>query len=88
MECRFRSSFLKDISKIKDKNILDSIKEAIENIEEADSIKDIKHLKKMKDCKDAFRVRVNDYRIGIFIEGNKVEFNRVLHRREIYRYFP
>jgi len=79
---------LKDISKIKDKNILDSIKETINNIEEADSIKGIRHLKKMKDCKDAFRVRVNDYRIGIFIEGNNVEFNRVLHRREIYRYFP
>ncbi|MEI6815345.1 MAG: type II toxin-antitoxin system RelE/ParE family toxin [Bacteroidota bacterium] len=88
MESRFRGIFLKDISKIKDKKVQESIKEVIKNIEDADSIKEIKNLKKMKNCQDAFRIRINDYRIGIFIEGNVVEFNRILHRKEVYRYFP
>ena len=88
MECRFRGIFLKDISKIKDKKVQESIKDVIRNIEDADSIKEIKNLKKMKNFQDAYRIRINDYRIGIFIEGNVVEFNRVLHRKEVYRYFP
>jgi mRNA interferase RelE/StbE len=31
---------------------------------------------------------VGDYRIGISVEGDEVEFVRCLHRRDIYRYFP
>ncbi|MGH2412635.1 MAG: type II toxin-antitoxin system RelE family toxin, partial [Microcystaceae cyanobacterium] len=36
----------------------------------------------------AYRIRLGDYRIGLFIEGKTVTFARVLHRKEIYRYFP
>lgn len=36
----------------------------------------------------AYRIRVGDYRIGFYIAGEELIFARVLHRREIYRYFP
>ncbi len=37
-----------------------------------------------------YKIRVGDYRIGVFIDAHEqlVEFQRVLHRREIYRKFP
>ena len=58
MECRFRGIFLKDISKIKDKKVQESIKDVIRNIEDVDSIKEIKNLKKMKNFQDAYRIRL------------------------------
>jgi mRNA interferase RelE/StbE len=35
-----------------------------------------------------YRVRVNDYRIGFTEDEGVITFIRVLHRREMYRYFP
>jgi mRNA interferase RelE/StbE len=37
-----------------------------------------------------YKIRVGDYRIGLHIDTNEqlIEFQRVLHRREIYRKFP
>jgi mRNA-degrading endonuclease RelE of RelBE toxin-antitoxin system len=31
---------------------------------------------------------VGNYRLGLIIEAETVIFVRVLHRKEIYRYFP
>ena len=35
-----------------------------------------------------FRIRIGDYRIGLALEGEGVEFVRCLPRRDLYRYFP
>ena len=37
-----------------------------------------------------YKIRIGDYRLGLYInvEEQIVEFQRVLHRREIYRKFP
>lgn len=36
----------------------------------------------------AYRIRVGDYRIGFYHSGGELILARLLHRREIYRYFP
>ncbi len=46
------------------------------------------HLRKMSGGEKYFRIRVSDYRIGIVVEGDEIEFVRCLHRRDIYRFFP
>ena len=69
MQCRFREKFLKDLSKIRDKKLLNSIRDAILNVETAHSFSDIKNFKKLKGYRTAFRIRVGDYRIGIFTDG-------------------
>ncbi|MCC5620529.1 type II toxin-antitoxin system RelE/ParE family toxin [Nostoc sp. CHAB 5715] len=33
-------------------------------------------------------MRVGDYRIGFTVAGDTITFVRVLHRKDIYRYFP
>ena len=48
----------------------------------------IVNLKKLKGFKTAYRIRIGDYRIGVFIDGDIVEFARVVHRKDIYRLFP
>jgi len=88
MEILFERSFLKDLRKIKDLHLKKKIEYQINEIKKAHDTRYIKQLKKMEGYKNAFRIRVESYRIGIFIENEKIIFVRVLHRRNIYEYFP
>jgi len=45
-------------------------------------------VKKLKGLGSAYRIRIGDYRLGIEYRETTVVFMRVLHRKEIYRYFP
>ena len=51
-------------------------------------MEDISNVKKIKGDGDYYRIRVGEYRIGLAEENNAIAFIRVLHRKEIYRYFP
>ena len=44
--------------------------------------------KMMEGYKGMYRVRVGSFRIGLYWNGNQLEFVRFLDRKEIYRYFP
>ena len=57
-------------------------------MEKADSIHDISDIKKLKAEGNFYRIRFGDYRVGIIVEDNIVFFVRVLHRSDIYKYFP
>jgi mRNA-degrading endonuclease RelE of RelBE toxin-antitoxin system len=46
------------------------------------------NLKKLKGDDNAYQLRIGDYRIGFYFDGETVTFARVLHRKDIYRYFP
>lgn len=87
MIVEFRRSFEKDLSKIRDAELLQRIQSVIEEVEAIDSFIDLTNVKKLKAEGDYYRIRVGDYRIG-FVGENVVVFSRVLHRKEIYRYFP
>ena len=45
---------------------------------------------KLKGYKDKFKIRYGDYRIGITInkKSNEIIFERVAHRKDIYKLFP
>ena len=88
MEVQFRKSFEKDLSRLRDEALLTRIKAVILEIEEADNLEDVSNVKKLKAEGDYYRIRVGDYRIGILINEDVVVFVRVLHRKEVYRYFP
>ena len=53
-----------------------------------DHIQSIKALRKISGDKNYYRIRLGAYRIGFEHEGNQLVFIRVLHRKDIYRYFP
>lgn len=88
MEVEFRKSFEKDLSKLRGKALLARIKAVVLEIEDAETLEDISNVKKLKADGDYYRIRVGDYRIGILISEDVVVFVRVLHRKEVYRYFP
>ena len=82
------SNFNKDISKLQDKKLLLAIKTALQHIEHAHTLSEIPHLKKIEGTSNYFRLRISDYRMGIYVDNNKVTIARFLHRKDIYRYFP
>jgi mRNA interferase RelE/StbE len=88
MQVEFLSKFSKDIDSISQKSVKANITKLIVLIEAADSLNNIPQLKKLVGFKTAYRVRIGDYRVGFFYEGHKVQFARVVHRKDIYKVFP
>ena len=88
MKVRFQASFAKNLRALKDKALLERIKELIANVEAAQSPAELSNLKKLHGGGGYYRIRIGDYRVGLATEAEVVVFVRVLHRREVYRYFP
>ena len=65
MRVRFRSSFVRDLKKIRDPAILAAIKHAIEQIEQATSLSDIDQFRKLSGAAGYYRIRLGDYRLGL-----------------------
>jgi mRNA interferase RelE/StbE len=88
MNIEFRKSFEKDLRKIKGAELLQKIQAAIEEVEAVDSLTALTNLKKLKAQGNYYRIRIGDYRIGLSVDESTVAFVRILHRKEMYRYFP
>ena len=88
MKVEFYSSFNKDLLGIRDPAVLKQIRRLIQRCENAESILKIPNVKKLVGTSNYFRIRIGDYRIGVTFSGKTLSFVRVLHRKEIYRYFP
>ncbi|WP_428653693.1 type II toxin-antitoxin system RelE family toxin [Runella sp.] len=88
MTVEFKASFLKQLQKLKDKALQDSIYKVIISVENAETIEDIPKIKKLTGYTTYYRVRVGDYRIGLNVVDNTVYFVTFDHRKDIYKYFP
>lgn len=88
MKVRFHKKFLKDMADLpaayrKKVEVL-----VFKTANEAKSILAIPGVDKMKGYHHYYKIRVGDYRVGFEFVGNGIVFQRVMHRKEIYRYFP
>ncbi len=88
MKVEYRKRFLKELSKIPS-----PIRKEIETFIFVDysslkTILDTPKIERMKGYPDYFKVRLGSYRVGLKFEDDKLIFERVLHRKDIYRYFP
>ncbi len=88
MKTSFRKSFARDLKKINDQSLLDRVRQMIEAVEAANGPREIMALKRLSGTANFYRIRLADYRIGIVIEDETVEFVRCLPRRDLYRFFP
>lgn len=88
MKVSFEASFARDLKKIKNKALLQSIEQTITEVKAATTLTEIKSLGKLRGYPTFFRIRIGDYRIGLEVLNDEIIFVRVLHRKEIYRYFP
>lgn len=88
MKTEFKSSFARDLRKIRDKETLEKIQRLILPVEQVESLESVPGVKRLQSEEPYYRIRLGDYRVGISIIGTTITFIRFLHRKEIYRYFP
>lgn len=88
MQILFEASFEKDLKRIRNKNLLKKLTDIIDAVKLAPDITQIPKLKKLKGHTSFYRIRLDDYRIGLDFVDNTIIFVRFLHRKDIYRYFP
>ena len=80
---------IKDLKALKSTPYYESIKKfTFEEIIEISSFEEITNIKKLQGYDNAYRIPIGDYRLGIIFDSETLIFERVLHRKEIYRYFP
>ncbi|ACX72449.1 addiction module toxin, RelE/StbE family [Methanocaldococcus vulcanius M7] len=88
MKVLFAKTFAKDLKNVP-RHVRKRIKLIIENFQNAKSLNDLNlDIKKIKGYQNYYRIRVGNYRVGIEINGDTIIFRRVLHRKNIYDYFP
>jgi mRNA interferase RelE/StbE len=88
MNIRYTKKFLKQAGKFQNTKTGNEILSIIQDAEKAASIQDLKSIKKLTGYKTFYRIRVGDYRLGLNLVNNVLEFVTFDHRKDIYKYFP
>jgi mRNA interferase RelE/StbE len=85
----YSKAFAKDLEAVsRNPGVKKKLLKLIEIVKTINSINEIQNSKKIEGYDRYYRVRLGDYRLGLKLSGNTIEFVRILHRREIYRRFP
>ena len=88
MTVEFLDKFGKDLNDITVQAVKKAIAKVILEVESGKSLKSISNIKKLQGTKHAYRIRIGDYRIGIYFQDGVVQFARIVHRKDIYKVFP
>jgi len=59
-----------------------------ETLPELKNIYENNKIESLKGYSNFYKVRFGNFRIGIKKEGENIIVERILHRKEIYKYFP
>lgn len=88
MKTKYNKKFLKDLVNIPDKESTIIEKFVFETLINCKSLGELGKVEKLRGYENYFKVRFGNYRVGLRIENDIVMLERVLHRKDIYRYFP
>ena len=88
MTALYQKKFLKDLAVIPSERRTQIEQFVFEDVPKYVSIFDCGKVEQMTGYPGYYKIRFGNYRIGVKIADNTVSFERVLHRKEIYRYFP
>jgi mRNA interferase RelE/StbE len=88
MKIQVHKTFLKELSKLPTRE-----RKKVENLlfikmENFESPLQIPNLEKLKGYKNNYKIRFGDYRAGLRIVGKTIYFERILHRKDIYKFYP
>lgn len=88
MRLEYRSSFRRDLRRIRDAEIRRRVSETIAELEAAPSLSAVTGVIRLTAPGHNYRIRISFYRLGLELEGDTLILHRLLHRREFYRHFP
>jgi mRNA interferase RelE/StbE len=88
MEIRVNKTFLKELAQILDSQRLKIEQFVFNDTAAFQRQQDIPNLRKLKGYKYFYRIRFGNYRAGVRIENDILIFERLLHRKDIYKFYP
>jgi mRNA interferase RelE/StbE len=88
MIVKIDKTFEKDVKNINSQLINKNLIKILNEIQTANKISDISNLKKIQGTSNYYRIRIGDYRLGMIITKTEIQLIRLLHRKDIYKYFP
>jgi mRNA interferase RelE/StbE len=88
MNILVNKAFLKELTKIPKKERLRVEKLVFEDVENYSNLTQIPNIGKLKGYSNYFKIRIGDYRIGLKYNDDTLIFERILHRKDIYKVFP
>ena len=88
MEIKVNKKFLKELAGLPVKTRQKAEKLVFDEISVCQDINEISNLKKLSGYKSYYRIRLGQYRIGLRYKEGMLIFERIMHRKDIYRYFP
>ena len=88
MQTKFKKRFLKQLA-----NLPKDVREKIEafvfdQLPNLTSISENGKIEKMQGYENYFKIRFGSYRVGLKLEDGEIVVQIVMHRKEIYRFFP
>ncbi len=85
----YHSKFKKDLQKIKAKKLKIALLDKINELKEISSLEQLSNLKKLSGHPNAYRIRIGNYRLGLFLEDKQtLRLQRFVKRNDIYKLFP
>ncbi|MGZ8162900.1 MAG: type II toxin-antitoxin system RelE family toxin [Methylobacter sp.] len=88
MKVKYSKKFLKQLAAVPS-DIRSKIENFVfEELVSTSSIYEMGKVEKMKGYDGFYKVRFGNYRLGLVIENEIVAVKTVMHRREIYKFFP
>ncbi len=88
MNVQYRKRFLKELAKIPSGTRLKIEQFVFHTLPQANTFNESGAIEKMQGYSSFYKIRFGSYRVGIRFEDNVCTLERVLHRKEIYRFFP
>ena len=88
MHCSYTRLFTKQVAKLKDKKLLAALKTHLEALNAAEDISQVANVKKLVGYKSYYRLRIQDYRLGIQVVEKTATLACLYHRKDIYKFFP
>lgn len=87
MTAQFKESFRQDLMEISEERVCDELRTLIEHVEQSPSRDQIADLEKLTEGEHDYKIKLDDYRIGLTIHHDVVTFVRCLHRNDITNFF-
>ena len=88
MEVRYSKKFLKQLTDVPD-DIRSKIESFVfDELVLASSIYEMGKVEKMKGYDGFYKVRFSSFRLGLVVENQIITVKTVMHRKEIYKFFP
>ncbi len=88
MQVNYNKKFLKQLASLPSETRTQVEQFVFDDLASAASLSSLGKVEKMQGYDGFYKVRFGNYRLGLMVDNNAVLVKTVMHRKEIYKFFP